>query len=51
LAVLKSEEFRKLLCEILHEELESTRKVIEISENQEEPEAHRVDDPMDIDVA
>lgn len=51
MAVLKSEEFRKLLREILQEELESTRKVIEISENQEEPEAHRVDDPMDIDVA
>ncbi|CAB4439285.1 unnamed protein product [Rhizophagus irregularis] len=48
LAVLKSEEFRKLLREILQEELESTRKVIEISENQED---HRVDDPMDIDVA
>ena len=48
MAILKSEEFRKLLREILQEELESTRKVIEISENQED---HRVDDPMDIDVA
>lgn len=48
MTVLKSEEFKKILREILQEELESVRKVTEILEDQED---HRVDDPMDIDVA
>ncbi|GET50948.1 hypothetical protein GLOIN_2v1790588 [Rhizophagus irregularis DAOM 181602=DAOM 197198] len=54
LSLLRSADFRKLLCEILQEELLSARKVTEIPEDlveEEQEEDIRVDDPMDIDIA
>ncbi|GET58607.1 hypothetical protein GLOIN_2v1781358 [Rhizophagus irregularis DAOM 181602=DAOM 197198] len=54
LSLLRSADFRKLLREILQEELLSARKVTEIPENlveEEQEEDIRVDDPMDIDIA
>ncbi|GET67336.1 hypothetical protein GLOIN_2v1790588 [Rhizophagus irregularis DAOM 181602=DAOM 197198] len=54
LSLLRSADFRKLLREILQEELLSARKVTEIPEDlveEEQEEDIRVDDPMDIDIA
>ncbi|GET64193.1 hypothetical protein GLOIN_2v1790588 [Rhizophagus irregularis DAOM 181602=DAOM 197198] len=54
LSLLRSADFRKLLCKILQEELLSARKVTEIPEDlveEEQEEDIRVDDPMDIDIA
>ncbi|CAB4445261.1 unnamed protein product [Rhizophagus irregularis] len=50
LSLLRSADFRKLLCEILQEEISSVRKVTEILEDQEQEEDIRKDDPMDIDI-
>ncbi|CAB4419573.1 unnamed protein product [Rhizophagus irregularis] len=56
LSLLKSADFRKLLREILQEEISSVRKVVEIpgdlvDEGQEDrKEDIREDDPMDIDI-
>jgi hypothetical protein len=50
---LRSADFRKLLREILQEEISSVRKVTEISEDQEQEDRKediREDDPMDIDI-
>ncbi|PKB97922.1 hypothetical protein RhiirA5_432278 [Rhizophagus irregularis] len=56
LSLLRSADFRKLLCEILQEELKSASKIMEIPEVQdlaeeEQEEDIRKDDPMDIDIA
>ncbi|EXX70309.1 hypothetical protein GLOIN_2v1781358 [Rhizophagus irregularis DAOM 181602=DAOM 197198] len=56
LSLLRSADFRKLLCEILQEEMISARKVTEIPEVQdlaeeEQEEDIREDDPMNIDIA
>ncbi|GET51848.1 hypothetical protein GLOIN_2v1790588 [Rhizophagus irregularis DAOM 181602=DAOM 197198] len=54
LSLLRSADFRKLLREILQEELLSARKVTEIPEDlveEEQEEDIRVDDSMDIDIA
>ncbi|CAB4429866.1 unnamed protein product [Rhizophagus irregularis] len=51
LSLLRSADFRKLLREILQEEISSVRKVTEILEDQEQEEDIREDDPMDIDIA
>ncbi|GBC13776.2 hypothetical protein GLOIN_2v1781358 [Rhizophagus irregularis DAOM 181602=DAOM 197198] len=54
LSLLKSADFRKLLCEILQEEMMSARKVTEISDDlaeEEQEEDIREYDPMDIDIA
>ncbi|GBC29890.2 hypothetical protein GLOIN_2v1781358 [Rhizophagus irregularis DAOM 181602=DAOM 197198] len=54
LSLLRSADFRKLLREILQEELLSARKVPEIPEDlveEEQEEDIRVNDPMDIDIA
>ncbi|CAB4429324.1 unnamed protein product [Rhizophagus irregularis] len=50
LSLLRSADFRKLLREILQEEISSVRKVTEILEDQEQEEDIREDDPMDIDI-
>ncbi|GET64394.1 hypothetical protein GLOIN_2v1790588 [Rhizophagus irregularis DAOM 181602=DAOM 197198] len=53
LSLLKSADFRKLLCEILQEELMSARKVTEISDDlaeEEQEEDIREYDPMDINI-
>ncbi|CAB4418794.1 unnamed protein product [Rhizophagus irregularis] len=53
LSLLRSADFRKLLREILQEEISSVRKVTEILENQEQEDRKediREDDPMDIDI-
>ncbi|CAB4403412.1 unnamed protein product [Rhizophagus irregularis] len=53
LSLLKSADFRKLLREILQEEISSVKKVTEISEDQEQEDRKeniREDDPMDIDI-
>ncbi|GBC20286.1 hypothetical protein GLOIN_2v1781358 [Rhizophagus irregularis DAOM 181602=DAOM 197198] len=54
LSLLRSADFRKLLCEILQEEMMSARKVTEISDDlaeEEQEEDIREYDPMDIDIA
>ncbi|GET56210.1 hypothetical protein GLOIN_2v1790588 [Rhizophagus irregularis DAOM 181602=DAOM 197198] len=54
LSLLRSADFRKLLREILQEEMMSARKVTEISDDlaeEEQEEDIRKDDPMDIDIA
>ncbi|GET51546.1 hypothetical protein GLOIN_2v1790588 [Rhizophagus irregularis DAOM 181602=DAOM 197198] len=54
LSLLRSADFRKLLREILQEEMMSARKVIEISDDlaeEEQEEDIREYDPMDIDIA
>ncbi|PKC67097.1 hypothetical protein RhiirA1_458861, partial [Rhizophagus irregularis] len=56
LSLLRSADFRKLLREILQEEMMSARKVTEIPEIQdlaeeEQEEDIRKDNPMDIDIA
>jgi len=51
LNLLRSADFRNLLREILQEEISSVKKVTEISEDQEQEEDIREDDPMDIDIA
>ncbi|CAB4415418.1 unnamed protein product [Rhizophagus irregularis] len=51
LSLLRSADFRKLLREILQEEISSVRKVTEILEDQEQEEDIREDDLMDIDIA
>src|SRR6185369_2280828 len=54
LSLLRSADFRKLLREILQEELKSTGKIMEIPEDlveEEQEEDIREDDPMDIDIA
>ena len=48
LSLLRSTDFRKLLYEILQEEISFIRKVTEIPEDQEDI---REEDPMDIDIA
>ncbi|CAB4410322.1 unnamed protein product [Rhizophagus irregularis] len=53
LSLLRSADFRKLLCEILQEEISSVRKVMEIPEDlaeEKQEEDIREDDPMDIDI-
>ncbi|CAB4442473.1 unnamed protein product [Rhizophagus irregularis] len=53
LSLLRSADFRKLLREILQEEISSVRKVTEILEDQEQEDRKediREDDPMDIDI-
>ncbi|CAB4440335.1 unnamed protein product [Rhizophagus irregularis] len=54
LSLLKFSDFRKLLREILQEELKSTGKITEIPEDlveEKQEEDIREDDPMDIDIA
>jgi hypothetical protein len=54
LSLLRSADFRKLLREILQEELKSARKSMEIPEDlveKKQEEDIREDDPMDIDIA
>ncbi|GET51564.1 hypothetical protein GLOIN_2v1781358 [Rhizophagus irregularis DAOM 181602=DAOM 197198] len=54
LSLLRSADFRKLLREILQEEMMSARKVTEISDDlaeEEQEEDIREYDPMDIDIA
>ncbi|CAB4432354.1 unnamed protein product [Rhizophagus irregularis] len=53
LSLLRSADFRKLLREILQEEISSVKKVMEIPEDlaeEEQEEDIREDDPMDIDI-
>ncbi|PKY59175.1 hypothetical protein RhiirA4_514573, partial [Rhizophagus irregularis] len=50
LSLLRSADFRKLLREILQEELKFASKNMEISEDQGQEEDIREDDPMDIDI-
>ncbi|PKY59477.1 hypothetical protein RhiirA4_515370 [Rhizophagus irregularis] len=54
LSLLRSADFRKLLREILQEELKSASKIMEIPEDlveEGQEEDIREDDPMDIDIA
>ncbi|PKC53818.1 hypothetical protein RhiirA1_478508 [Rhizophagus irregularis] len=54
LSLLRSADFRKLLCEILQKELKSIRKSTEILEDlveEKQEEDIREDDLMDIDIA